>query len=188
MRIILLSSTRSAVSFAPVVNADRQVQKPNLSVPLSRKTLFKSHHGTPHRVCHHFPVSAALSGSVPHETNFQNPQISIHLSARSALVRLAAEKSSCPWPQNLFQPRSSSTSITVSKLYCSSPTKHTAPSPTSCHPSTLLKTHSHRVRPHRGAASFKSLYQKRPPADSDEATNFSSAVASETTLGLLITI
>jgi hypothetical protein len=30
-------------------------------------------------------------------------------------------------------------------------------------PSTLLKTHSHQTRPHRGAASFKSLYQRRPP-------------------------
>src|ERR1035438_6335516 len=47
--------------------------------------------------------------------------------------------------------------------YCYSPTKHTGPSPTSCHPSTLLKTHSHRALPHRGAASFKSLYRKRPP-------------------------
>jgi len=59
------------------------------------------------------------------------------------------------------------------------------PSPTSCHPSTLLKTHSHRARSHPGPASFKSLYQKRPPQNSDEATNFSSAVASDTTLGSL---
>jgi hypothetical protein len=65
--------------------------------------------------------------------------------------------------QNLFQPPSSSTSITVCQPYSSSPTKHTGPSPTLCHPSTLSKTHSHRTRPHRNAASFKSLYQKRPP-------------------------
>ena len=43
---------------------------------------------------------------------------------------------------------------------------------------------SHRARSHPGPASFKSLYQKRPPQNSDEATNFSSAVASDTTLGL----
>jgi hypothetical protein len=46
--------------------------------------------------------------------------------------------------QNLFQPRSLSTSVNLCKPPCSSPTKHTAPSPTSCRPSTLLKTHSHR--------------------------------------------
>jgi hypothetical protein len=122
---------------------------------------------------------------VPHETNFQKPQIAIHLSARSALVRLAAEKKFSSPPQNLFQPQSSSTSITVSKPYCSSPTKHTGPSPTSCHPPTLLKTHSHRAPPHRGAASFKSLYQKRPPQILIRLPIFSSAVASDTTLGLL---
>jgi hypothetical protein len=40
-----------------------------------------------------------LRSSVPHETNYQNPQISIRPSARSALVRLAAEKSSSPCPK-----------------------------------------------------------------------------------------
>src|SRR5262252_9543422 len=40
-----------------------------------------------------------LRSSVPHETNFQNPQISIHLSARSPLVRLAPEKCSSPCPR-----------------------------------------------------------------------------------------
>jgi integrase len=43
-----------------------------------------------------------LRSSLPHETNCQSPRISIHLSAPSALVCLAAETSSCPWPQNLF--------------------------------------------------------------------------------------
>jgi len=86
-----------------------------------------------------------LRSSVPHETNFQNPRISIHPSARSALVRLATEKKILSLPQNLFPPRSSSTSITRLQPYCSSPTKHTGPSPTSCHPSTPLKTHSHRA-------------------------------------------
>src|SRR5262249_24789999 len=37
-----------------------------------------------------------LRSSLPHETNFQNPQIAIHLSARSALVRLALENYSSP--------------------------------------------------------------------------------------------
>lgn len=38
---------------------------------------------------------------VPHETNFYNPPISIHLSARSALVRLAGEKVLLPAPESL---------------------------------------------------------------------------------------
>jgi hypothetical protein len=107
-------------------------------------------------------------------------------------VRLATEKSSCPRPQNLSQPRSSSTSITVSKPYCSSPTKHTAQSPTSCHPLTLLKTHSHRVPPLAPgtrkrlprSGSLQVVVSKATATDSNEA-NFSSAVASDTTLGLM---
>src|ERR1700733_14101504 len=41
-------------------------------------------------------VLPPLSPQSPHETNFPKPQTSIHLSARSPLVRLAPEKSSCP--------------------------------------------------------------------------------------------
>jgi len=109
-------------------------------------------------------------------------------------VCLAAEKTSCPWPQNLFQPRSSSTSITVSKPYRSSPTKHTPPPPTACHPSTLLKIHSHRIPPLLPAPGTRKrlprsgflqvVVSKATATDSNDATNFSSAVASDTTLGL----
>jgi hypothetical protein len=38
---------------------------------------------------------------VPHETNFQKPQISIRLSARSALVRLAPKKVLIPDPESV---------------------------------------------------------------------------------------
>jgi hypothetical protein len=44
-------------------------------------------------------VLRPLSPESRHETNFPKPQTSIRLSARSALVRLAAEKSSCPCPK-----------------------------------------------------------------------------------------
>src|SRR5246500_494959 len=125
-----------------------------------------------------------LRSSVPHETNFQKTA-NHDPSFGSIRPRTPCPRKKFLSPtQNLFQPRSSSTSITVCEPFCSSPTQHTGPSPTSSHPSTLLKTHSHRARSHRGAASFKSLYQKRPPQNPDEATNFSSAVASDTTLGL----
>jgi len=88
---------------------------------------------------------------------------------------------------DLFQPRSSSTSITRCQPHCSSPTKHTGPSPTSCRPSPPLKTHSHR-RPTAPRGGFvQVVVSKATAADSDEATNFSSAVASDTTLGLIIT-
>jgi hypothetical protein len=130
-----------------------------------------------------------LRSSVPYENNFQNPQISIHLSARSALVCLAAKKSSCPWPQNLFQPQSSSTSITVSEPYCSSPIKYTPPSPTACHLSTLSKTHSHRLPPLAPGTRkrlprsgfLQAVVSKATATDSNEAIFFS-AVASDTTL------
>jgi hypothetical protein len=84
-----------------------------------------------------------LRSSVPHETHFQNPQISIPPSARSALVRLAAEKRSYPYPRISSNCHHLLLPSPVSNPYCSSPTKHTGPSPTSCHPSTPLKTHSH---------------------------------------------
>ena len=43
------------------------------------------------------------------------------------------------------------------------------------------------TRSHPGAASFKSLYQKRPPQILMRLRIFSSAVASDTTLGLIRT-
>jgi hypothetical protein len=41
---------------------------------------------------------------------------------------------------------------------------------------------------HRGAASFQVVVSKATAADSDEATNFSSAVAFDTTLGPLANV
>ena len=100
----------------------------------------------------------------------------------SASVRGHIAGAACPrkkflsLTQNLFQPPSSSTSITRCQPHCSSPTKHTGPSPTSCRPSTLLKTHSHR-RPTAPRGGFlRVVVSKATAADSDEATNFSSAV------------
>jgi hypothetical protein len=125
-----------------------------------------------------------LRTSVPHETNFQKPQIPIRPSDRSALVRLAPEKVLVPDPESV------PTAVIFYfnhplPAHCSSPTKHTGPSPTSCRPSTPLKTHSHR-RPTAPRGGFlQVVVSKATAADSDEATNFSSAVASDTTLGLL---
>src|SRR6266436_722779 len=100
-------------------------------------------------------VLRPLSPESPHETNFPKPQTPIRLSARSALVRLAPEKSSCPSPRicsnrhHLLLP---SPSPRHTPLHPPSTPVHRLPL---CHPSTLYKTHSHRTRPHRGAASFR---------------------------------
>jgi len=85
----------------------------------------------------------------------------------------------------LFQPRSSSTSITRCQPHPSSTTKHTVPSPISSHPSTLLKTHSHQHPTPPYGGFLQAVVSKATAADSDEATNLSSAVASDTTLGLV---
>jgi len=67
------------------------------------------------------------------------------------------------------------------KPYTFSATRHTAPPATSCHPSTLLKIHKRT----NGSGFLQLVVPKATAADSDEAPNSSSAVAPDTTLGLM---